>query len=121
VGNLLMTDHQFKVHVESLPGLKTSDDPELDTKEKVLWIKLADAGLLVGPGYLFAADTEDERMKTEAHFRLSFSTVDVSVLLHGKRLLLKYATTSEVYHDQGCEDYCESTPPTTESLNCQSK
>jgi len=66
----------FRVHVEELKGLDRSGDPELDTPEKRLWDKFAKAGVLLAPGYFFAADGNDERIKTEANFRISFSNVD---------------------------------------------
>lgn len=64
--------------VEQLPRLDKSDNPSLNTKEKRLWDKIASAGILLAPGYIFAADERDPRAKSEANFRMSFSNVDVS-------------------------------------------
>jgi len=66
----------FRVYVEELKGLDRSGDPQLDTAEKRLWDKFAKAGALLAPGFFFATDDNDERIKTEANFRISFSNVD---------------------------------------------
>ena len=66
------------MHIEELKGLDASSDPQLDTPEKRLWDKFARAGVLLAPGFFFATDGNDERIKTEANFRMSFSNVDVS-------------------------------------------
>jgi hypothetical protein len=66
------------VHIEELSGLDGSDDPELDTPEKILWDKFAQAGVLLSPGFFFAADSNDERLTKSANFRISFSNADVS-------------------------------------------
>lgn len=43
-----------------------------------LWTKIAEAGVLVSPGWFFAADTENPPTdEVEGHFRISFSNSDV--------------------------------------------
>ena len=64
----------LKMLWENVPGYKEGDE---ETLEVQLWIKLAEAGVLVGPGRYFASD--DERLSpVEGHFRISFSFSSVS-------------------------------------------
>ncbi|KAL7282645.1 hypothetical protein ACG7TL_004118 [Trametes sanguinea] len=59
----------LKMHFENVRGFKEGDE---DTLEMKLWTKIAEAGVLIGPGHYFAAD-EDGVSPGEAHFRMSFS------------------------------------------------
>ncbi|KAI0650413.1 PLP-dependent transferase [Trametes meyenii] len=59
----------LKMHFENVQGFRAGDE---DTLELKLWTKLAEAGVLIGPGRYFNA--EDEDLGTaEGHFRISFS------------------------------------------------
>lgn len=59
----------LKIHFENVRGFKQGDEASLELK---LWTKLAEAGVLVGPGYYFATD-ESPMDAAEGHFRMSFS------------------------------------------------
>lgn len=61
------------------PYAPTKHDTE--TLEIQLWDKLANSGLLVAPGWFFAADQvpgASPDSASEGHFRISFSTTEVS-------------------------------------------
>jgi len=79
----------MKVNLEILEGLDKSDDPELNTPEKRLWDKFAEAGVLLGPGYFFAADDNDKRTRKEAHFRISYSYADLNLMKKAVGLIAK--------------------------------
>lgn len=80
---------QVKLHLENHPKFGSIPTNEL---EKLLWIELAEAGVLFGPGlsifqYIFVlfdsgrsgqmfASEYDE--KADGHFRISFSNAEVS-------------------------------------------
>lgn len=72
----------FRVYIEELDGLDHSGDPQLNTAEKRLWDKFAREGVLIAPGFFFVTDDNDERIKTTANFRMSFSNADVSDWSH---------------------------------------
>ncbi|KAM5534779.1 hypothetical protein V8D89_011495 [Ganoderma adspersum] len=59
----------LKMLWENVPGFKEGDE---ETLEVQLWIKLAEAGVLVGPGRYFAHN-EEQVSPVEGHFRMSFS------------------------------------------------
>ena len=44
-----------------------------------LFVKFAEAGVIVAPGWIFAADTESPPEPGSGHFRISFSNADVSI------------------------------------------
>ncbi|KAF8076347.1 pyridoxal phosphate-dependent transferase [Lyophyllum atratum] len=44
--------------------------------EMKLWIALAEAGVLFGPGYMFATDPEASDRKHTGHFRISYSNAE---------------------------------------------
>ncbi|KAI0921014.1 hypothetical protein AcW1_004869 [Taiwanofungus camphoratus] len=66
------------VHFENLPAIRS--DPE-ESPEMQLWTKLAEAGLLIAPGFFFAADQENPPApQGDGHFRISFSSADFNGL-----------------------------------------
>lgn len=67
----------LKIHFENVRGFKEGDEASLELK---LWTKLAEAGVLVGPGYYFATD-ESPMDAAEGHFRMSFSLATVRLSL----------------------------------------
>ncbi|KAL5507793.1 hypothetical protein ACEPAH_5411 [Sanghuangporus vaninii] len=77
----------IKIHFENLPSFSAPEDKA--TMEVRLWEKIADAGVLIGPGWIFAA-TEDVPQEAEGHFRIAFS--------HAEHDTMKKAL--KVFHDQ---------------------
>lgn len=73
------------MHFDALPPVPDCGDPEEPRDpETRLWLRLADAGVVVGPGTIFAADP-DARKENEGHYRISFSYPPVrplALLLH---------------------------------------
>lgn len=66
---------QLKLHFENHPAFTSPEDKaELEIK---LWTKLAEANVLVGPGYIFAAN-DGIQQENEGHLRISFSNAEVS-------------------------------------------
>ena len=70
---------QLKIHFENHPSFTAPEDKV--TLEVKLWEKIADAGVLIGPGWIFAA-TEEIQQEAEGHFRIAFSHADVSPSSH---------------------------------------
>lgn len=63
------------MHFESKPSFKEGDE---ETLEVQLWENLAEAGVLMAPGWYFSAqDTVDAG---EGHYRISFSNADVRII-----------------------------------------
>ncbi|PPQ63863.1 hypothetical protein CVT24_009489 [Panaeolus cyanescens] len=60
----------IRMHFENHPRFKDENE---ETLEQKLWVALAEAGLLIGPGVMFSADPPNENVKASGHFRLSFS------------------------------------------------
>ncbi|RDB22762.1 Aromatic amino acid aminotransferase C56E4.03 [Hypsizygus marmoreus] len=66
----------LKFHFENHPSYNVLDPQSLEMK---FWIALAEAGVLFGPGSMFAADkTANERRDDVGHFRISFSNAEYS-------------------------------------------
>ncbi|KAA1477299.1 PLP-dependent transferase [Dentipellis sp. KUC8613] len=70
-----------KVHFgEHTAGAAANKPVGDDTLEMKLWIKLAEAGVLMAPGWYFAADKDEERIpadpNVEGHLRMSFSNAE---------------------------------------------
>ena len=65
------------MHFDAHPAFKEGDE---ETLEIQLWTKLAEAGLLVAPGWYFAA-TDDMSDAGQGHFRVSFSNAEVSSIV----------------------------------------
>ena len=68
----------MKLHLDQHPSFAPED---VDTLEMKLWIKLAENGVLFGPGWIFAAnamtaDPQSDRTDS-GHFRVSFSNLEV--------------------------------------------
>ncbi|KZT05602.1 PLP-dependent transferase [Laetiporus sulphureus 93-53] len=64
-------------------------DPE-ETPELQLWTKLADAGVLISPGWFFAADTLNPPTdEMEGHYRISFSNADFEALKKAVQIFAK--------------------------------
>ncbi|KAI0355373.1 PLP-dependent transferase [Trametes cingulata] len=59
----------LKMHFENVRGFQPGDEDSLEVK---LWEKIAEAGVLTGPGYYFAAEA-DAVNPAEGHYRVSFS------------------------------------------------
>ena len=49
---------------------------EKTSLEVKLWVDIADAGLLVGPGWIFRAQRELADEAHEGHYRISFSNLE---------------------------------------------
>ncbi|KAJ7276368.1 pyridoxal phosphate-dependent transferase [Mycena haematopus] len=62
----------LKVHFDEHPSFKKLGAESLEMK---LWIELAEAGVLFGPGVMFSA-TGDWSSETSGHFRISFSNLE---------------------------------------------
>jgi len=68
-----------------------------ETLEIQLWEKLAEAGVLVAPGWMFSADQENTPDgKQEGHYRISFSTATFSGM---KRAVDIIAEVMELFLD----------------------
>lgn len=64
------------MHFDSIPSFQPGDEETLEIK---LWTSLAEAGLLVAPGWYFAAN--DDILDTgSGHFRVSFSFADPATM-----------------------------------------
>ncbi|RXW11690.1 hypothetical protein EST38_g14165 [Candolleomyces aberdarensis] len=63
----------LKLHLDRHPkhGMMNYNDLEL-----ALWKELAEAGVLFGPGHMFAADATVQEPEDEGHFRISFSNAE---------------------------------------------
>ena len=69
---------QVTVHFDSLPAVPEPEDPEAPrTHEMRLWIRMAEAGVLVAPGFFFASSPEMAE-SNEGHYRIAFSMGPVS-------------------------------------------
>jgi len=65
----------MKLHLDQHPSFTPGDE---DTLEMKLWIKLAENGVLFGPGWMFSAKgmIEDPDSTDSGHFRISFSNAE---------------------------------------------
>ncbi|KAH9483055.1 Aromatic amino acid aminotransferase C56E4.03 [Psilocybe cubensis] len=63
----------LQLHLEDHPKFK---DVAKESLEMQLWVKLAEGGLLIGPGNMFAADKTASTASYPGHFRISFSNAD---------------------------------------------
>ncbi|KAJ7781266.1 pyridoxal phosphate-dependent transferase [Mycena metata] len=59
----------LKIHFDQHPSIATTTAKDLEMK---LWIELAEAGVLFGPGSMFSP-TQDWSSERSGHFRISFS------------------------------------------------
>ncbi|KAG1755732.1 pyridoxal phosphate-dependent transferase [Suillus lakei] len=69
----------MRLHLDQHPSFAPGDEDTLETK---LWTKLAENGVLFGPGWMFAANAlaEDSDNNDSGHFRVSFSNVEFADL-----------------------------------------
>jgi aromatic amino acid aminotransferase I len=63
---------KIRMHFEDCPV----GSPEKESLEIQLWTRLAEAGLLIAPGYIF--DPVQAANNRQGHYRFSFSEADVS-------------------------------------------
>ena len=64
------------MHFESMPSFKEGDEETLEVK---LWEKIAEAGVLMAPGWYFSA--QDMMDAGEGHYRISFSNAEVGFFI----------------------------------------
>lgn len=84
---------QLKVEFENHPSFTSPEDrAELELK---LWTALAEANVLVGPGWFFAAEDEVQK-EAEGHLRIAFSgnTVSTLIISLGVQLLTAHTISS---------------------------
>ncbi|KIP08349.1 hypothetical protein PHLGIDRAFT_18957 [Phlebiopsis gigantea 11061_1 CR5-6] len=62
----------LEMHFDSHPSFREGDE---ETLEMQLWTKIAEAGVLVAPGWFFAA-TDEINDAGKGHFRMSFSNAE---------------------------------------------
>ncbi|KAJ7179162.1 pyridoxal phosphate-dependent transferase [Mycena filopes] len=62
----------LKIHFDQHPSISSMTAKDLEMK---LWIELAEAGVLFGPGSMFSP-TGDWSSETSGHFRISFSNLE---------------------------------------------
>lgn len=64
------------MHFDSHPSFKEGEEESLEVQ---LFTQIAEAGVLLAPGWYFAAD-DDVSDAGKGHFRISFSNAEVSLL-----------------------------------------
>lgn len=69
----------MKLHFDGLPSFQPGDE---DSYEMKLFANFAEAGVVVAPGWFFAADTVNPPEPGAGHFRVSFSNADVSNVVY---------------------------------------
>ncbi|OCH95918.1 PLP-dependent transferase [Obba rivulosa] len=84
----------IKMNFENHPSIKS--DPE-ETLEMKLWTKIAEAGVLIAPGWYFAAN-EDIPDAGRGHFRISFSNAEYPDLKKAVQIFSK--VTREFFEQQ---------------------
>ncbi|PSR73704.1 hypothetical protein PHLCEN_2v10623 [Hermanssonia centrifuga] len=67
----------MKIHFENYPSFKAGDEATLEMQ---LWEKLAEAGVLVAPGWYFSAYVGEAPDAGEGHFRISFSNAEFTTM-----------------------------------------
>jgi aromatic amino acid aminotransferase I len=85
----------MKVDFKNHPATLRGEDPE--SLEMQLWVKLAEGGLLIAPGWFFAADTEEnhDEARGEGHYRIAFSSASVS------RPAMLFRSSNNIIHTGG--------------------
>ena len=76
---------QVKMDFQSKASYKEGDE---ETLEVQLWEKIAEAGVLMAPGWYFSAQELTDA--GEGHYRFSFSNAEVSTRPHRFLLLLSF-------------------------------
>jgi len=61
----------MKLHLDQHPSFTPGNE---DTLEMKLWTKLAENGVLFGPGWMFSAEPD---RSDSGHFRISYSNAEV--------------------------------------------
>ncbi|KAF8165378.1 pyridoxal phosphate-dependent transferase [Crassisporium funariophilum] len=67
----------LQLHFDQFPKVDDEDDKSLERK---LWIALAEAGVLFGPGNMFSANASVGDPEGSGHFRISFSNAEFDEL-----------------------------------------
>lgn len=67
----------LQFHFDRHPNATEVEEKSLEQR---LWIALAEAGVLIGPGEMFAADPSQGEVDGSGHFRISFSNAQHSDL-----------------------------------------
>ncbi|KZT71526.1 PLP-dependent transferase [Daedalea quercina L-15889] len=79
----------LKIHFDNLPAYKRQGEGE-ESPEIQLWTKIAEAGVLISPGWFFAADVENPPTdELEGHFRISFSNADFATLKKAAQIIAR--------------------------------
>ncbi|KAL0579527.1 hypothetical protein V5O48_002456 [Marasmius crinis-equi] len=74
----------LEVHFENHPLFGTLETTTLEMK---LWTDLAEAGLVLGPGYLFSATRGENASRRRGHFRVSFSQCSLEEMKKSSKIL----------------------------------
>lgn len=82
----------LKINFDNHPALSTLGLEELENK---LWVALAEAGVLFGPGNMFSATPVSEKEEGFGHFRVSFSNAKLEDL---KRAVSIIAQVLKAFH-----------------------
>ncbi|KAJ7590496.1 pyridoxal phosphate-dependent transferase [Mycena floridula] len=81
----------LKLHLENHPLFASIGYKQLEMK---LWEKLANAGVLFAPGFIFHADVVTNETPGSGHFRISFSSASIALKLTGHQFdKMKKATS----------------------------
>ena len=72
-----------KLYFGDVPDKRDESDGSMVTPERQFWQRLAEAGVLVAPGWIFSPDEQGSAPPSEAdrqigHMRLSYTPSDVS-------------------------------------------
>jgi len=62
----------LQLHFENHPSFSTLGYKQLEMK---LWEKIAEAGVLFAPGFMFSAEVVTDETKGDGHYRISFSNL----------------------------------------------
>jgi len=76
----------LRLHLDSHPKAQEFGREDFEMK---LWIALAEGGLVVGPGNLFAANKAGSKSSYPGHFRISFSNAEYANLKKGVDIFAK--------------------------------
>ncbi|KAK1224386.1 hypothetical protein PQX77_012682 [Marasmius sp. AFHP31] len=74
----------LEVHFQHHPLFGACDASTLEMK---LWTDLAEAGLVLGPGYMFSADAVENLPRKRGHFRVSFSQCTLEDMKKSAKIL----------------------------------
>jgi len=82
-----------RLHFDRHPKVTELGQESLEMK---LWVALAEGGLLIGPGNMFAADRTGDKASTPGHFRISFSNSEYDDL---KKAVSIFAKVLKEFHE----------------------